>query len=239
MFCALNGATRTPRRAQARRIPVTSNDFPASELVPVTSSPDMGHESTIGLMPTVHLVRHGRSTWNEQGRIQGQTPHPPLTELGRTQALAAARTLRAAIGAQSAQIVSSDLVRAQQTAQIIGAALDLPVRTDVRLREQGLGEMEGRLARELTAQPAPEGVPVEEVRWGGGESLLDVHRRLSALMAELATAPTEHLVLVTHGDTLRMALAVLAGRTHRQLDWDLAVDNGSVHRCALAPGLSG
>lgn len=190
-------------------------------------------------MPTVHLVRHGRSTWNEQGRIQGQTPHLPLTELGRTQALAAARTLRAAIGAQSAQIVSSDLVRAQQTAQIIGAALDLPVRTDVRLREQGLGEMEGRLARELTAQPAPEGVPVEEVRWGGGESLLDVHRRLSALMAELATAPTEHLVLVTHGDTLRMALAVLAGRTHRQLDWDLAVDNGSVHRCALAPGLSG
>ena len=59
--------------------------------------------------------------------------------------------------------------------------------------------------------------------------------RLTALLAELATAPADHLVLVTHGDTLRVALAVLAGRTHRQLDWHLAIDNGSVHTTELDP----
>src|SRR5271170_7815391 len=38
MFCALNGATRTPRRASRRHSPATTTDFPASELVPATSS---------------------------------------------------------------------------------------------------------------------------------------------------------------------------------------------------------
>ena len=40
MFCALNGATAIPRRASARQSPVTTNDLPASEDVPATSSPD-------------------------------------------------------------------------------------------------------------------------------------------------------------------------------------------------------
>ena len=39
MFCALNGATETPRRASTRQIPVTSSDLPASEDVPATRIP--------------------------------------------------------------------------------------------------------------------------------------------------------------------------------------------------------
>ena len=39
MFCALNGATETPRRASARQSPVTTSDLPASEEVPATRSP--------------------------------------------------------------------------------------------------------------------------------------------------------------------------------------------------------
>ena len=39
MFCALNGATRTPRRASTRQSPVTTSDLPASEDVPATSRP--------------------------------------------------------------------------------------------------------------------------------------------------------------------------------------------------------
>jgi hypothetical protein len=38
MFCALNGATRAPPRANNRHRPATNTDFPASELVPATSS---------------------------------------------------------------------------------------------------------------------------------------------------------------------------------------------------------
>lgn len=42
----------------------------------------------------LHLVRHGQSTWNVEHRVQGQTMHPPLTELGREQADLARETLR-------------------------------------------------------------------------------------------------------------------------------------------------
>lgn len=194
---------------------MTNNDFPASELVPVTNSPAMVGESTIAGVPTVHLVRHGQSSWNVERRLQGQTAHPPLTALGRDQALRAAERLAGI----DAPIISSDLVRARETAEIIAAGR--PVRIDERLREQALGDLEGRLTSELSAQPV-EG-EISEVRWGGGESLQDVYARLADFFAEYEG----DLILVTHGDTLRVALALLDGRTHRDVDW-APIPNGAV-----------
>src|SRR5690349_13580344 len=46
MFCALNGATRTPRRANNRHRPATTTDFPASELVPATSNAPVIRETS-------------------------------------------------------------------------------------------------------------------------------------------------------------------------------------------------
>src|ERR1700680_1413671 len=65
------------------------------------------------------LVRHGESTWNADGRWQGQAD-PPLTERGRLQASLAAQ----ALGSIDA-IASSDLERAAETASIIAARLGL------------------------------------------------------------------------------------------------------------------
>jgi probable phosphoglycerate mutase len=172
-------------------------------------------ESTIAGVPTVHLVRHGQSTWNVERRLQGQTAHPPLTDLGREQARRAADRLWGI----DAPIVSSDLVRARETARIIAAGR--PVTLDARLREQALGDLEGRLTRDLVAQPT-EG-EISEVRWGGGESLQDVYARLADFFAE----QRGDLILVTHGDTLRVALALLDGRTHHDVDWR-QIPNGAV-----------
>ena len=52
---------------------------------------------------TVHLVRHGQSTWNVEGRLQGQTVHPELTERGRREAAEAAEKPRERIISTPAQ----------------------------------------------------------------------------------------------------------------------------------------
>ncbi|WP_296141056.1 histidine phosphatase family protein [uncultured Tessaracoccus sp.] len=171
----------------------------------------------------LHLVRHGESTWNVEGRLQGQTPHPELTARGRAQADAAGRELEAS---GIVRIWTSDLTRAAQTATIIASRVPVEVRPTELLREQGLGSLEGRLTRELHPEPTPEGRHVSEVRWGGGESLEDVHRRLAQFVAML-DADGDDVALVSHGDTLRVLLALLDGRSHREVRW-APIANGAV-----------
>lgn len=90
-------------------------------------------------------LRHGQSTWNVLDRMQGHTAHPPLTDLGREQAAAAAELLA---DRGVTRILSSPAVRAQQTADIVAARLGLEVETDDLLVEKGLDEeIPGVLAR--------------------------------------------------------------------------------------------
>ncbi|EAP96971.1 conserved protein, phosphoglycerate mutase family protein [Janibacter sp. HTCC2649] len=175
----------------------------------------------------LHLVRHGQSVWNVEGRLQGQIAHPELTDLGRAQAQEAAGLLADRVNGTVA-IVSSDLVRARQTADVIARTLGVEVLNDPDLREQSVGQLEGVLTTALNATPTAEGdAHVSEVRWGGGESLEDVHRRLAAPIARALAASHDHIVWVTHGITTCVALARLAGRSHREVEWD-PIANGAV-----------
>ena len=83
-------------------------------------------------MTRLLLVRHGETDWNADGRLQGQTDRP-LSDFGRKQARGLADEL-AAEGFEA--IYSSDLARARETAEIIGARLGLPVELDSDLREK-------------------------------------------------------------------------------------------------------
>jgi len=90
------------------------------------------------------LVRHVQSEWNAVGRWQGQAD-PPLTDLGRAQARAAAR----AVGGVDA-VFSSDLQRARETADIIGESIGVgPVIEDAGLRERDAGEWSGLTRDEI------------------------------------------------------------------------------------------
>ncbi|KPG64829.1 histidine phosphatase family protein [Cutibacterium acnes] len=178
-------------------------------------------------MSCIVIVRHGQSTWNRQGRIQGQTMGVRLTMRGRGQARQAARAV-ASLVPHGTPIVASDQKRAVQTARPIARVLGVQVMTDPRLREQGLGAMEGHTADELEPLPQPTGVHPADVRWAGGESLADVAERCHSLLDDLAARHLSATVLVTHGDTMRVLLGILDGRSHRDLDWDLSLTNGSV-----------
>lgn len=176
-------------------------------------------------MTTLYLVRHGQSEWNLAGRLQGQAPGIPLTGLGRAQAESAARELA---GVPAAALYSSDLLRARQTAGHIAARLALPVTVDSRLREQGYGPLEGLPTRQLLDEP-PYDYADPDARAPGGESVRDVHRRMAAVLADcLERHAGHHVVLVGHGDSLRIGLAWLNGHPADQVPWT-AIPNGSVH----------
>ena len=158
---------------------------------------------------TVFLVRHAESEWNVEGRLQGQTAHVPLTALGQTQATQTAIRL-AGCGAQL--VLSSDLLRAAETAEKIAQELSIPLQLESDLREQSLGIFEGRLAVDVHQETDDENWANPHWRPTGGESLEDVYVRLERVFRELQLAqPDGRMIVVTHGDTARIALALLRG----------------------------
>lgn len=86
-------------------------------------------------MQQIFLVRHGETQWNAERRLQGQS-NSPLTEQGQQQAKRVGERV-AAYGIT--HIISSDLGRAKQTAEIIAEFTGCPVSTDPRLRELNMG----------------------------------------------------------------------------------------------------
>jgi len=177
---------------------------------------------------TLLLVRHGQTEWNALGLMQGQTAHIPLTELGHAQAAAAAAELA---GIRPGALISSDLLRARQTADHCARATGLPVAVTPALREQGYGVLEGRPSRELW-----DVVDWTDPHWAaeGGESLAQLHGRVGAFLEDLrADPPADVVALVTHGDTIRAAQAVVAGRGPDALPV-VTPHNGTVTRLELA-----
>lgn len=188
----------------------------------------------------MHLVRHGESTWNRAGLVQGAHRGPGqsvLTDIGRADAARAGLALGAALGPPRAEralaLWTSDLMRALQTAEIISVALrpagwQASVRHEAGLREQALGRLEGERSESLRAEEVPAGCHVSEIRWGGGESMQDVFDRVGEWFAPALIEQPDHLVVVSHEHTIRAALAWLRSCSHRDIDWDEPIEPGSV-----------
>ncbi len=104
----------------------------------------------------LYCVRHGESTYNAEGRLQGQSDVPRLSPLGRRQSEAAAAAL-AHLPIEA--VYASPLRRAMETAEIIAGLLRLEIRPEPRLKEINVGlfqdklrsELEGLCPRELDA----------------------------------------------------------------------------------------
>ena len=176
---------------------------------------------------TLHLVRHGQSTWNERRLVQGQQNAPELTELGRRQATSAAHALD---GIGPAVLLTSDSTRAAQTAEIIGGRLGLEPHRTPLLRELHLGRFEGLSYDQAHAELADVDLSHPDTRYGGSESRNDVLARfLELLQSDLVknTAPDTDIIMISHGDTIRIALGHLLGDDPLTGPWR-PVENGSV-----------
>jgi len=148
---------------------------------------------------TVILVRHAESTWNEMRRWQGQAD-PPLSNAGRDQARRVAERL---CGEPITALYASDLRRAFETAEIIGAMLGLEARAEPRLRELDLGAWAGLTSEEIAVSFAEQFQAWQEhkvVRPGGGELFDEMQQRAVEAVQEIVAAhPGETVCAVTHG----------------------------------------
>lgn len=153
-------------------------------------------------MTRLFVLRHAQSEWNADGRWQGHAD-PPLSDAGRAQAAAAA----ARLSGEVREAVSSDLLRAAQTADVIAEALGLgPVTLEPGLREIDVGEWTG-----LTRAEIEERWPglLDEWRAGrltsipGGEDREAFRERIVASLGRLAgRAPDTPLLVVTHAGAI-------------------------------------
>ena len=171
------------------------------------------------------LARHGQTAVNAGGRLQGRID-APLTELGRRQAEAIGRALTGAD-----LVVSSPLRRAVDTAAYI--ADDVIV--DDRWIELDYGDFDD--------------VPIAEVgadiwdRWRsdptfappGGESLLDVGRRVRSACEELVErAARDDVVVVTHVSPVKAAVAWALG-VGDEVAWRMFLDVAALVRISVGP----
>jgi probable phosphoglycerate mutase len=151
------------------------------------------------------LVRHGETTWNAEGRVQGQTDIP-LSAVGHAQARAAAAILARH---DFSAIYSSDLLRVRQTAEPAAQRLALPVVLDPQLRERHYGIFECLLYTEVRSR-FPEHYARfrdkdPEFDFDTGESLRAFFdRALGALRRIASTHPAEQVLVFTHGGVLDM-----------------------------------
>lgn len=145
------------------------------------------------------LVRHGETEQNARGIFQGYSP-VPLSARGRQQATLVAERL---VSIRPQVLYSSNLQRAQETADIISQRLDLPVRPCEGLREWNIGTWIGKPTDAYLAHLQALGAHLVTHVPEGGESQLQTQTRVVAQMQELAGQHLgETIVCVSHGKAI-------------------------------------
>ncbi len=145
------------------------------------------------------IVRHGETDWNKEGKTRGITI--PLNEEGRRQARQAAAALK---NKDIDLIISSDLSRCRETAEIIKQVTDAELVLDKNLRERDFGITEGMLREERDKMYYDE-LYSYEGKPPGGESFKELEQRvLRAFKEHKKNHQHKNIVIVTHGGPIRM-----------------------------------
>ena len=169
------------------------------------------------------LVRHGQTASNAEGRLLGRGD-PPLTELGERQAAAVA----AAVGPVD-RVVASPLRRAQQTA----AAFGRPVETDNQWIEIDYGDLEGQPLNAMGGEFWARWRADASLTPPGGESLVEVGRRVRDACESLVDdARDRDVVVVSHVSPIKAAVAWALGGDER-MAWRMFLDVAAVSRVIM------
>ncbi len=197
-------------------------------------------------MPTVLLVRHGRTTANAQGILAGRTAGVRLDAVGREQA---ARTAARLAEVPLVTVVSSPLERCRQTARIVvdhqhehGAHDASQILVERGITECDYGQWQGQALRDLENSPLWSQVQTQPsaVTFPGGESLAAMQARsVAAIRRHDAAVEEQHdpgavWAAVAHGDIIKSVLADALG-THLDLFQRIVVGPASVSIVRYGP----
>lgn len=185
--------------------------------------------------PVIYYIRHGETSWNADGRLQG-TQDTELNPLGRRQAVQSGHVLADLLGRDGRDksripYLSSPLLRARTTMELMRGALNLPPRdyaTDDRLREIGYGQWEGFTLPEMQAADPDFFARRLADKWRvapeGGETYEAVQRR----MRDWYDGVRGDMVVVAHGGTARALMVALGFETPESAS-DLPIAQGAVY----------
>ena len=154
------------------------------------------------MMKHLFLVRHGESEHHVQ-KLTGGWTNTPLTELGRKQAKLTGERLKSLIGDSSVTLYTSDLLRAAETAEIIGQMLKLVPKMEETLRELNWGiaidmSLEDAQKLELKkTEPLLDWVPFPEA-----ESWRMLHERITPVLTEIHSKESGTVIIVSHGNSI-------------------------------------
>ena len=177
------------------------------------------------------IARHGETEANVGRVLQGHLDNP-LSERGNEQVTHLGKRLLE----EGVEIIySSDLKRAQATANAFAELAKLPVKIEPRLRERSYGEFEGQPVTEYETALMAANVSREAYAPRGGESLLDVEKRVSSFLESLIAQNLGKTVLiVAHAGTNRMLLKILLKKEFSA--WlTLQQDNACVNILEIGP----
>lgn len=162
----------------------------------------------------LYLTRHGETIWNRLGKTQG-IQDTNLTDLGRMQAKKLGEQLKKNNNINA--IYCSDLLRARETAEIIGKEISIEPTSSPLLREVAFGNWEGLSIPEIEEQ-----YPGQLARWRneltfapeGGESLLAVQDRIVSfieMIKEKHQNSDDNILIVSHAATTKVIILSLIG----------------------------
>ena len=171
-------------------------------------------------MKTVlYILRHGQSVSNSDGRLAGHSDSP-LSELGLKQADTAAQALA---DVHFDAIYSSDLKRAYSTVLPHALLRGMEVKTDRRLREVFVGDMENMYKEDIVAKYGT----LYTVDWHehfgtfaspGGETVPEAAAREIEALSDIARAnPGKTILVATHAGVLRAVWGIISGVAPEEL----------------------
>lgn len=162
----------------------------------------------------VVLIRHVASTWSDKGVLQGMQ-NPPLSDEGMRQLPGVAAIAKQACADRPAEIISSGLLRALDTARFLSSSMgDIPLHVHGELREMSFGVWEGRPEASLADDPSLKQrydlVDVEFCWPGATETLRErAHLASDLILSRVQSYPDITTIVVSHGLLLQATLAEL------------------------------
>lgn len=167
--------------------------------------------------PELYVVRHGRTPWNAETRLQGQRDIP-LDDFGRGQARGNGRLLARLLGrADGFAFIASPLIRARETMELLRGEMGLPpdvYTCDARLKEVRFGDWEG-LTRESLQTTCPELLAAREADgWGFTPPAGESYAAMSLRIAGWLRSVRRDSVVVAHGGVLRILQVLVAQAPH-------------------------